>query len=68
MKKLGLITFHRSHNCGSILQAYALQTVLKDKFQIDNELIDFSNAGQQRYYATLVSIQKLNMKGAIDRF
>lgn len=58
MKKLGLITFHRSHNCGSILQAYALQTVLKDKFQIDNELIDFSNAGQQRYYATLVSIQK----------
>lgn len=58
MKKVGLITFHRSHNCGSILQAYALQNVLKDRFQIDNELIDFSNAGQQRYYATLVSIQK----------
>ena len=58
MKKVGLITFHRSHNCGSILQAHALQKVLKDKYQIDNELIDFSNAGQQRYYATLVSIQK----------
>lgn len=58
MKKVGLITFHRSHNCGSILQAYALQNVLKSKYSIDNELIDFSNAGQQRYYATLVSIQK----------
>lgn len=58
MKKLGLITFHRSHNCGSILQAYALQTVLKNKFGVDNEIIDFSNKGQQRYYATLVSIQK----------
>lgn len=55
---LGIITFHRSHNCGSILQAYALQTVLKNKYGIENEIIDFSNAGQQRYYATLVSIQK----------
>lgn len=29
MKKVGIITFHASHNYGSMLQAYALQqTVL----------------------------------------
>ncbi|MCR5753327.1 MAG: polysaccharide pyruvyl transferase family protein [Acetatifactor sp.] len=55
---IGIITFHRSHNCGSILQAYALQTVLKQKYGMDNEIIDFSNEGQRRYYATLVSVRK----------
>lgn len=27
MKKIGIITFHNSYNCGSMLQAYALQQV-----------------------------------------
>ncbi len=53
-KKVGIITFHRSNNCGSILQAYALQTVLSEKLGVENEIIDFSNEGQQRLYATLI--------------
>ncbi len=53
-EKVGIITFHRSNNCGSILQAYALQTVLKEKLKVENEIIDFSNEGQQRLYATLI--------------
>ena len=28
MKKVGIITFHASHNYGSMLQAYALQQVV----------------------------------------
>ncbi|WP_395015909.1 polysaccharide pyruvyl transferase family protein [Robinsoniella peoriensis] len=50
MKKIGLITFHASNNCGSMLQAFALQKVLKDKFGVENELIDFSNKGQKEMY------------------
>ena len=50
VKKIGLITFHASNNCGSMLQAFALQKVLKDKFGVENELIDFSNQGQKEMY------------------
>ena len=47
---IGIITFHASHNCGSMLQAYALQYVLKNRFGQDSEIINFSNKGQQQMY------------------
>lgn len=50
MKKIGIITFHRSYNCGSMLETYALHYFLK-KIGIPNEVIDFSNSGQRRLYA-----------------
>ena len=53
MKKLGIITFHASHNCGSMLQAYALQCFLK-KNGYDPEIINFSSNGQQRIYSLFV--------------
>lgn len=53
-KKVGIITFHAAHNCGSILQAYGLQTVLKNKMNIESEIIDFSNKGQREYYSVYV--------------
>ena len=60
IKKVGIITFHNSYNCGSMLQAYALQTYLNKK-NIDNEIIDFSNDGQRAVYS--VYDQRKNMKG-----
>jgi hypothetical protein len=51
MKKVGIITFHRSHNCGSIMQAYALQKVLQTRYGIAPEFIDFSSPGQQKLYS-----------------
>lgn len=47
---IGILTFHASHNCGSMLQAFALQKVLKEHFNKDSEIIDFSNAAQQKMY------------------
>ena len=38
-----MMTFHASHNCGSMLQAFALQHTLIEKFGYDAEIIDFSN-------------------------
>ncbi len=53
MKKIGLITFHASHNNGSMLQALALQTILEKKYNCKVEIIDFSNEGQRNLYAVL---------------
>lgn len=51
MKKIGIMTFHASLNCGSMLQAYALQTVLSEKYKADVEIINYSNFGQRNYYS-----------------
>lgn len=54
MKKIGLITFHRSNNCGSMLQAFALQQKLKD-LGYDPTIIDFSSKGQRELYSIMPS-------------
>lgn len=50
--KIGIITFHASHNCGSFMQAFALQTFLR-QHNYPNEIINFSNPGQRDLYRTL---------------
>ena len=49
MKKIGIITFHNSYNCGSMLESYAMQTILK-KMGMETEIINFSNEGQKEIY------------------
>ncbi len=51
MKKIGIITFHASHNCGSIMQSYALQKVISKKLNCEAEIINFSSIGQQKLYS-----------------
>ena len=50
MKKIGIVTFHRSHNCGSILQSYAMQKILKN-YGHQPEFIDFATKGQTELYS-----------------
>lgn len=45
--KTGTLTFHGSHNYGSMLQAYALQKVMTDVFG-ENEIINFRSPRQKR--------------------
>ncbi|MBE6959436.1 MAG: polysaccharide pyruvyl transferase family protein [Ruminococcaceae bacterium] len=52
MNKIAMITFHASHNNGSMLQALALQTAL-EKNGCDVEIVNFSNEGQRNLYAPL---------------
>lgn len=49
MKKIGIITFHASHNYGSMLQAYALQQTICD-MDYDCEIINFRQPKQKRLY------------------
>lgn len=51
MQSVGIITFQNSQNCGSMLQAFALQHVLTRRFDTDCKLINFSNPGQQGMYS-----------------
>ena len=49
MKKIGIITFHNSYNCGSMLESYA---IYKKMSEIDSnaEIINFSSNGQKNLY------------------
>lgn len=52
MKKIGILTFHKSYNCGSMMQTFALQTTIK-KIGGNPEIIDFSNEGQKKLYQVM---------------
>lgn len=62
MAKVGIITFHASHNCGSFMQSYALQTFL-NKSGYSNEIINFSNVGQRELYSA--KFKNSNLKNII---
>ena len=49
-KRVGILTFHASHNCGSMLQAFALQKII-DRLGYRSDIINFSNDGQRNLYA-----------------
>ncbi len=49
--KIGILTFHASLNCGSMLQAFALQYILEKKYGQEVEIINYSNFGQRNYYS-----------------
>ena len=48
--KIGILTFHASHNYGSCLQAYALQKTI-EKLGADTEIINFRTDRQRDMYA-----------------
>lgn len=64
-RKIGLITFHSSYNCGSMLQTYAMQKKIKD-YGLDIEVIDFSNDGQKNVYS--VFTKEISMKNMVKNF
>ncbi|MBU3016152.1 polysaccharide pyruvyl transferase family protein [Paraglaciecola agarilytica] len=59
-KKVGLITYHASHNIGSMLQTYALQYILNKQFNCDVEIINFSSKAQANMYSIFPKVNNLN--------
>ena len=49
IKHVGILTFHASHNYGSMLQAYALQTYLERK-GLNVTIINQRNLAQRLLY------------------
>ena len=52
MGRIGILTLHHSYNCGSMLQAFALQETL-ERMGHEVRVINFSNEGQARLYRVL---------------
>lgn len=55
---VGILTFHASHNAGSMLQAFALKYFLEQLFQFKIEFINFSNNEQKDLYSIFPDIKK----------
>ena len=47
MKKVGLITYHKSYNYGAMLQVYATQYIIK-KMGYDCKIIDYVNKDEEK--------------------
>lgn len=63
MKKVGILTFHASHNYGSVLQAYALSSYIKNR-GFDVEVINLRNKAQKEAYRLLKF--RRGLKGAAN--
>ena len=55
LKKVAVITFHRAHNFGSVLQTYALQEFVRqigkeNSTEIDYSVIDLHTRVQENLY------------------
>lgn len=64
MKKVGILTFHFADNFGAVLQAYALQKVIKKlDNKIDVDIIDFRPKSLTQIYD-----HSINIKRAIKKY
>lgn len=50
--RVGILTFHRAHNYGAVLQCYALQKVLKNLGH-EVQVIDYRQPYIEKHYAVL---------------
>lgn len=50
MTKIGILTFQASLNCGSMLQAFALQYVMQRELKAEVEIIDYANEMSRSMY------------------
>lgn len=62
--KIGILTYHRSHNYGALLQGYALQTYLK-KLGHQTEIIDYWPEYHADLYQLIPHFKALSYKGKV---
>ncbi len=55
--KVGIVTFHRSHNYGALLQAYALSRWIRENHQAKVEFLNYQPAGRKGGYRIFVPIR-----------
>jgi len=63
-KKIGIMTFHWTHNYGAVLQAYALYRYIKEMYGCDVSLVDFRTKRQDRLCKTF---RKLSLNKNIHK-
>lgn len=63
MRKIAIITFHRADNLGAVLQSYALQKTLREKYSVDAEILDYRCSGVESNSTKHSGIKGLAMRG-----
>lgn len=57
--RIGIVTYHRSLNCGAVLQAYALQTFLERNFDVEAIIVDCRvRVSRKRFVFSCASIKR----------
>lgn len=51
MNSVGILTFHASHNFGSVMQAWSTMTIIKNMGEYDVEIINFRPKSQKDKYS-----------------
>jgi hypothetical protein len=54
--KVGIVTFHKSHNYGAMLQAYALSKYVQDKHQVVVEFLNYNPPSLAETYRILPKV------------
>ena len=62
--KIGILTFHRAHNYGAVLQCYALQEILRRRGH-DVRVIDYRQPWIEEFYK-LLSVRMLRDSGGMS--
>lgn len=65
--KIGILTFHRAHNYGAVLQCYALQEILKGKGH-DVQVIDYRQPWIEEFYRLFSMKMLLSKSGPAEAF
>lgn len=66
--KVGILTYHRAHNYGAYLQAYALCSRLNEEPDIDSEIIDFRMKKEIDFYSLYAKRRLMHPRGYIRNF
>ena len=56
MKKIAIITFHRAHNYGAVLQSYALKRAINSIDGCDAEIVDYLNVEWAGWHRKLIDL------------
>lgn len=66
--KVGILTYHRAHNYGAYLQAYALCSRLNEEVDIDAEIIDFRMKKEIDFYSLYAKRRLIHPRTYIRNF
>lgn len=66
--KIGILTYHCSHNYGAFLQSYALVNVLRQETMHDVEIIDFNMAVAAKMNKNVINFNRRNPESLLYNY
>ena len=65
--RVGILTYHRSHNYGAFLQAYSLCAKLNEYENVDCEIVNYNLASEDTVYKKKrINLMKKHLKSILN--